>query len=74
MKNMQKFAAQQLTKKQMIVIKGGAVAIGCTIKNQDGGLVSMREVFRGETLSEAMDNMYKSIGNNNAFDCKVWTE
>ena len=74
MTNMKKFAAQKLSKKQMNEVKGGIVAIACTIRNQAGDLVEMQRVFRGETFQDAMNNLVNGIGNNNATNCKTWTE
>lgn len=73
MTNMNKFAAQQLTKKQMNEVKGGLVSVGCTIRDQEGHLVEMLCTVHAETLEEAMDGLLASLGNDNAFNCKVFT-
>lgn len=51
MKSIQNFAAQQLTKKQMIAIKGGAVNIMCPL--YVNGILVNYIYASGDTLAEA---------------------
>ena len=58
MKNMQNFAAQQLTKKQMNDVKGG-VDMECQYRDRNG---IMRKVWgSGATLGDAKNRLWASV-------------
>lgn len=59
MKNMQKFAAQQLSKTQMIDITGGMYDVECTYRSYDG--VTRKVYARGSTPNEALNGAVEQM-------------
>lgn len=74
MKNTQKFAAQQLTKKQMNDVRGGAVYhyVNCMIVDiMTGETLEWSHAVMGSTFEEALNNIYADMKDGQAAkDCR----
>lgn len=73
MKTMRNFVAQRLSKKQMNDVKGGRVYVNCTIWDiHEDKAVEWSHSATGDTLEEAMRNMYEDLDEGQmAADCHI---
>lgn len=71
MTNLNKFAAQQLTKKQMNEVTGGGVRTNCLLELDDGTLVELGEIDRSDFL-EVERELNAVYGGFGSVSCIPW--